>query len=105
MSTTPNNRSNTERWLETLGSRFVEVRCYVRGATTRSELTWADERHIDDPETLTTTVGMTLDRLGGRFAVWRCPDGHWQLYDHRKGSMTCYPSQEAAEMVAIVHGY
>lgn len=98
MTITPNTPSETEAWLESLGSKFADVRLYVRNG---GNMEWVDERHIDDPETLQTTVSMTLDRLGGRFAVWLCPERHWMLYDRRNNALCCYPSQEAAEMVAM----
>lgn len=95
MSTTPNTRSDTERWLEQLGTGFRDVWMLTKDG-------WVEECHVDDPETFATTIGMSLDRLRGRFAIWLCPDGHWQLYDHAKRTATCYPSRQAAEMVAIL---
>lgn len=91
------NRSETEAWLETLGSRFVEVHFYTRRD---GHLTWLEERHIDDPETLFTTICMSLERLGGRFAVH--PDrGDYVLVDARERTTKLYGSREAAEMVAM----
>lgn len=80
--------------MEGLGSKFIEAWLYIDGR-------WMDERHINDTETLTTTVSMSLERLGGRFAVYECPDHHWQLFDRLDQTATCYPTKEAAEMVAI----
>ena len=95
--TVPKNLTEQEQWMEGLGSKFVEVWLYIRGER-------LDERHIDDPETLETTVSMSMERLGSFHAVWLCKDGHWQLYDRRRGTYTCYPNKEAAEMVAIFDG-
>ncbi len=99
MSTTPNTRTDTEAWLEGLGCMFVEVRLYVRED---SQMVWVDERHVDDPETLVTTICMSLERLRGRFAVWPSV-GAYSLCDASKRSVKSYPTQEAAEMVAIHH--
>ena len=96
MSITPNTPSETEAWLESLGSKFVEVHVLIGGK-------WLNERHIADPETLATTVSMTLDRLGGRFAVWQDLSGSgWWLFNKvwtQKSKW--YVSREAAEMVAM----
>lgn len=63
---------------------------------------WFDERHVDDPETLETTVQMTIMRFAWAQAVYQRGDGMWvrQTWDHRK---LPYPSREAAEM-AVMHG-
>lgn len=103
MATKAGTPAGTEAWLESLGSTFVDVRLYLKHE-------WVDERHIADAETLGTTVSMSLERLGGRYAVWQF-DGEWVLYDrfpapgpegqHYAGNIKRYPSQEAAEMVAM----
>ncbi len=98
--------SEDERWLERMGSKFVTVHLYVRkiGGFEGRHMRWLDERHIDDPETLDTTVSMSLERLGGRYAIWQ-RDGGWVLL--KRGAavprLKFYPNREAAEMVAI-HG-
>lgn len=100
MSKAANTPSTTEAWLEALGSKFVDVRLYLKHE-------WVNERHIDDPETLGTTVTMSLERLCGRFAVWRRPEDEvhkgppWRLFDRTTGVIKAFPSQEAAEMVAM----
>lgn len=110
MAKAANTPSKTEAWLESLGSTFVDVYLYLPKSQTLT-VDWLDERHIANPETLTTTVSMSLSRLGGRYAVWK--DGEeWVLLDARKMgavhdsesiaiSTKRYPSREAAEMVAM----
>lgn len=98
MTTIPNTRTETEAWLESLGSRFVEVALYLR---VEGHMEWQYERHIWDPETLDTTVSMSLERMGGRFAVWQELDLSWTFYDRRTGERKTMPSRAAAEMVAM----
>lgn len=104
MTITPNTLSETEAWLESLGSTLVDVQLYVRpfGGSIQSRV-WLDERHINDPETLLTTVSMSLQRLGGRFAIWQ--NGlQWELFDMSKVGTKLYPNREAAEMSAMHRG-
>lgn len=84
-----------EKWLQGLGTEFVTVWIYANDD-------WFDERHVDDPETLETTVQMTIMRFAWAQAVYQRGDGMWvrQTWDHRK---LPYPSREAAEM-AVMHG-
>lgn len=100
----PNTRSETEKWLEDLGSKFVVVWLYAPKSTTITSrgTGWMEERHIDDPETLETTVSMSLERLGGKYAIWAY-DGSWALLSRSRTVLRWYPTREAAEMVAI-HG-
>jgi hypothetical protein len=96
--------SDLEAWLGSLGSTFIDVRLYMRPiGGLSSDKRWLDERHIDNPETLQVTVAMSLERGNGRYAIWTCPERGVMLYDRRNDALKCYPSQEAAEMVAI-HG-
>ncbi len=99
-----NGRENTIEWLESLGSKFVNVWLYLPARATGGWF-WSDERHIDDPETLDTTVSMSLERLGGKYAIWRAGQ-QWVLlrrWNHETSTLRHYPNREAAEMVAI-HG-
>lgn len=92
-----NPRSDVERWLNDIKVPLVNVRLYIRGD-------WIDENHVEDAGTIAETVAMSLQRLGGRYAVWRVGDG-WMLFDRMfvEKSRT-YPTKEAAEMVAMHHG-
>lgn len=91
--TVPNNRTDTEAWLEGLGTKFVDVWFFVKGV-------WIDERHVDDDETFLTTVDMSASRLRANYALWDHGNG-WSLLKFRSGDTKCYPTREAAEMVAI----
>lgn len=103
MSGPPNDRETIEKWLESLGSTFVTVWMYLpKGTTLTSRPNWVDERHIADPETIETTVSMSLERLGGNYAIWQQGD-QWALYRRRPELVRHLPSREAAEMLAI-HG-
>lgn len=80
-------------WMEQLGSKFVVVWLYLPKSTTVTSRGsgWLDEKHINDPETLETTVSMSLERLGGHYALWSAPGGDWNLLKRRsmgEGPMT-----------------
>jgi hypothetical protein len=61
------------------------------------------ERHVADEETLTNTVKMTLERFPGARAVLPANVNGYRLLssDGKKWTTRWYPTQEAAEMVAI----
>lgn len=87
--------SETENWMETLGASFQDVRVCLKDGT------WTKERHVMDPETIDTTVEMSL---GSRatYAVY-FKRGSWTLRGPA-GRVREYPTREAAEMVAIHNG-
>ena len=96
---TPNNRAETETFLERAGLRFVVVRFYLAD---RDHQPWVEERHVDDPVTLEHVVRQTLSRHRARYAV--CPyHGRWALICSARLTRY-YDTREAAEMVAIHNG-
>lgn len=91
--TTPNTRSETEKWLEGLGMRFRQVWFLTPNG-------WLEESHVDDPETFDTTVDTSRQRLRARYVLYPY-EGKWVLIGGRCGYAKDYPTREAAEMVAI----
>ncbi len=100
MNTTPaSSRSETEEWLESLGTQFRNVWLYARR---NGSYEWFDEQHVDDPETFEVTVEMSRARFGASYVVYE-HGGKWILIGGKSEHPREYPSREAAEMVAI-HG-
>lgn len=85
------------KWLRSLGAKFVDVwLCLPNGDL-------VDERHVDDPETLETTVQMSMDRLDARTDMFPCDD-RWCVFSPYRAEAKryrYYPTREAAEMVMI----
>jgi len=93
----PNTRGTAEAWLEGLGTSMCDVWFLQKGS-------FFLEKHVEDHETFLETVGMALDRLMARYAMWeQGGDKPWALLDKTTGDTRSFPSREAAEMVAI-HG-
>lgn len=93
---TENSRTPTEEWIGTLGTTFIEVSFYVKGAFVR-------EQHVDDPETLEETIRMAIGRIGGRCALYDAGgEKGWCLLSHDR--VRHYDTKEAAEMVMIHRG-
>lgn len=81
--------------MQDMGTRFVDVWFYDR-----RNMTFVDERHVDDHETLLITITQTFERMGWRIAIWDDGTG-WTSLHRSTGKTRTWPSRAAAEMGAI----
>ncbi len=91
------SETDTEKWLASLGTQFIDVWFLDRNGGLM------DERHVADPDTIFETVKLTIERLGCRAAVLPYM-GRWCVYAPAKAppkNLRYYDTREAAEMVMI----
>ena len=96
-------RSSTEAWLAELGTKFIDVRLFLRKPGGTEHVV---ERHVDDNTTLSETIRMSMERHKATHAVYPYM-GRWCLVTPHKEPtkmLRYYDTQEAAEMVAIFNG-
>lgn len=93
--TDPETHAAQEDFAKRLGVNLIDV-WFLSPRDKR----WRVEPQVDDHETFLTTVSMSLERGGARFALWHDTE-KWCLLDKRSGDTKRYPSRDAAEMVAI----
>ena len=101
----PKPGSEQERWLASLGSKFVDVSLWVPSPG-GDGMVFTTERHVDDLTTLPETIALSLDRLKGTAAIYPYM-GRWALATPAKDPpkrLRYYDAREAAEMVAIHNG-
>jgi hypothetical protein len=92
----PNTRTETEKWLESIGTKLIDVLFVLPNKT-------MTEAHVADPDMIEVTVRMSLDRFPKpSYAVLPCSKG-WALHCSTK-PVRHYQTKEAAEMVAIHRG-
>lgn len=88
-----NTASETEAWLESIGTPFTNVWLCVKGQL-------IDERHVKDDTTIQTTAKMSAERLRAKTCAYAI-DGEWEVMRLRDLTFRRCPTEEAAKMVAL----